>query len=160
MHSIKKQCSSIQESLISRYLGWKQIKGSGSRPLHPGDISNQRWLGECKTHITANYPLKFNFDVWDKISEEAQSQFKLPVLFVDDGSQLIQNTWCMIKLPSQPEDVKIFADCSNKSSFMRTLESLTSIKDGFIVIQRNLDFYGILPLDLFKSIVENEEVGL
>ena len=62
------------------------MSGSGARPLHPGDIVSEYWLGECKTHTSRCELWVFHFDVWAKICEEAQSQFKHPVLFVDNGT--------------------------------------------------------------------------
>jgi len=90
-----KDYSRKQEHLIADTLGWDVVSGSGSRHTYPGDISSSEWLGECKTHQKPGSKIKFNRDVWNKIVEEASSQFKYPVLFVDDGSQTVKNTWCM-----------------------------------------------------------------
>ena len=61
----KRSCSDRQEKLISKYLGWSQVTGSGARPMHPGDIVSDGWLGECKTHVTPGHRIGFNFSVWD-----------------------------------------------------------------------------------------------
>lgn len=95
-----KDYSSKQESTIARYLGWSVVSGSGSRDCHPGDIQSESWLGECKTHVNPNTKICFIEDVWRKISDEAASKFKYPVLFVDDGSQSVERTWCMYKVSS------------------------------------------------------------
>ena len=94
--------SNKQETLIASSLGWDVVTGSGARHLYPGDISGIDWLGECKTHATSNKPIVFVLSVWDKILEEASSRHKYPVLFVDDGSQSLSKTWCMI-----PESIDI-----------------------------------------------------
>lgn len=90
-----KYYSSKQEHMIARYLGWDVVFGSGARDCHPGDITSDNWLGECKTHTSPGKRITFNRFVWNKIIDEAQSKFKFPVLFVDDGSQSIEKTWCL-----------------------------------------------------------------
>lgn len=97
-----KYYSNKQESAIASALGWQQVTGSGARHLYPGDISGIDWLGECKTHTKPNQKISFIWTVWNKIGDEAASRAKYPVLFVDDGSQKLENTWCMI-----PEHVDI-----------------------------------------------------
>lgn len=92
--------SNIQEITIARFLGWHTTSGSGSRPYHQGDIYSENWLGECKTHITPDDKITVHKKVWDKIQSEAQSNFKYPVLFVDDGHQSIDHTWCVFPYTS------------------------------------------------------------
>ncbi len=92
-----KYYSDLQEKRIANLLGWKQVSGSGARPTHPGDIVSSEFLCECKTHTKISDNIIFKLDHWNKIEKEAESQFKSPVLFVDDGSQLIGNTWCIFK---------------------------------------------------------------
>lgn len=94
-HTNKKIFSSKQENLVASTLGWSVVPGSGARSLHPGDIQSDEWIGECKTHETPGHRIVFNYTVWKKISDEAASRFKFPVLFVDDGSQRLSDTWCM-----------------------------------------------------------------
>lgn len=91
-----KTFSTIQEIKISSSLGWKVVSASGARDCLPGDVEGPEWLGECKTHTKRTARVAFIFDVWTKISNEATSHFKRPVLFVDDGSQLLEYTWCII----------------------------------------------------------------
>lgn len=87
--------SNMQESLIAEFLGWSVTSGSGSRPCHPGDIYSEDWLGECKTHVKPGAKITISKKVWDKIQSEAQAVFKYPVLFIDDGYQSIDHTWCI-----------------------------------------------------------------
>lgn len=120
----KKECSERQERAIADFLGWNRVTGSGSRNFHPGDVVSDSWLGECKTHVGGGQNVVFMFDVWDKISNEAQSQMKHPVLFVDDGSQTIDSTMVMIRIPDRADFSRIRfefdADVSNRKSFMRS----------------------------------------
>lgn len=95
MNKPTKFYSNIQENQIADYLGWKVVTGSGARDCYPGDIQNDRFLGECKTHTTVSDKIFFYIDHWNKICDEASSRFKFPVLFVDDGSQLIDHTWVL-----------------------------------------------------------------
>lgn len=90
-----KSYSNKQEELISEYLGWNRVVASGARNLYPGDIISDNWLGECKTHEKEIDKITFKISDWVKIEKEAASRFKYPVLFVDNGSQRIDATWCM-----------------------------------------------------------------
>lgn len=94
---MNKLSSSKQEHLVSKVLGWKVVLGSGSRSNHPGDVESEDWLGECKTHSSTGHKIVFRSSVWKKICEEADSKFKFPALFVDDGSQTIKHTWVMFR---------------------------------------------------------------
>jgi len=111
-----KDYSSKQEKMISDFLGWRTVSGSGARPLHPGDVISNEFLGECKTHTEIKDDIIFKFNHWKKIQEEAVSQFKSSVLFVDDGSQTILNTWCLFnRLPSKDFILKDIPVKHNKS---------------------------------------------
>lgn len=90
-----KTYSDKQEKCIANALGWTQVSGSGARPTRPGDVISTEFLGECKTHVSKVTKLEFKYDVWLKIKDEAASQFKHPILFVDDGTQKLSKTWCM-----------------------------------------------------------------
>lgn len=90
-----KYYSNIQEKTIADYLGWDVVAGSGAASCRPGDISSPDWLGECKTHVSPGKRIEFKLSVWTKIKDEAVSRFKLPALFVDDGSQKLTRTWVM-----------------------------------------------------------------
>lgn len=102
-----KDYSSKQEKSIASYLGWSVVSGSGARPCHPGDIISDDWLGECKTHISADNSIFFSSDVWKKICDEAIFQHRTPVLFTDDGSQNLKKTWCIINHFSLDDDWNI-----------------------------------------------------
>ena len=88
-----KKYSNKQERLIADYLGWEVVSGSGARDFNPGDIKSSQWLGECKTHVSIVDRITIKYSVWDKISTEAKSVFKFPALFIDNGSQNIDDTW-------------------------------------------------------------------
>lgn len=91
-----KYYSSMQENRIAEYLGWKVVSGSGARPFNPGDIISDHFLGECKTHTEKNDKITIKADVLVKIKLESESIFRLPVLFIDNGTQSIDNTWCAL----------------------------------------------------------------
>lgn len=91
-----KYYSSKQEHMIADYLGWSVVSGSGARAFHPGDIRSDDFLGECKTHVERVDRIVIYNKVWAKIISEATSVFKTPVLFIDNGSQRVDSTWCVI----------------------------------------------------------------
>ena len=97
-----KDYSSKQEHRIADFLGWQCVVASGARSCHPGDIRSDSWLGECKTHVKPDHRIQFIYTEWRKICDEAMSKFRFPVLFVDDGSQKLDSTWCMIPAKSVP----------------------------------------------------------
>jgi len=90
-----KYYSSKQENMIANYLGWNVVAGSGARSTLPGDIQSDEWLGECKTHESPGHKIIFYQSVWKKLMDEATSKYKFAALFVDDGSQKIDETWVM-----------------------------------------------------------------
>lgn len=144
-----KRVSNLQESTVAAFLGWKRVKGSGARPLHPGDIISDRWLGECKTHTSPGHKLIFSFDVWDKLEAEAISQFKRPVLFVDDGSQKVAYTWAMVK--NEELDVKSvkaeLLDCSKNKSIRINTET----DQAATMFLRKNEVYIVMSLKAFKE---------
>lgn len=95
-----KDFSSVQENMVANLLGWKVVAGSGAAACRPGDVINDAWLGECKTHVTPNHKILFNRSVWNKICKEASVQHRFPVLLTDDGSQKLSKTWCITYLHS------------------------------------------------------------
>lgn len=103
-----KSYSSVQEKMVANFLSWDVVSGSGAR-FKPGDVTSTRWLGECKTHVAKKGQIIFNKSVWQKIYNEAVSQLKSPVLFVDDGSLTIHNTWCMMSANLIPEPDQILS---------------------------------------------------
>ena len=90
-----KYYSSLQEKRIADYLGWSAVSASGARPFTPGDIKSSDWLAECKTHTSETDTITINKAVWEKIATEAKGSFRRPVLFVDNGTQQIKNTWAI-----------------------------------------------------------------
>lgn len=154
MNDSNKYYSNIQESKIANYLNWNKVSGSGARAFHPGDLENDKWLGECKTHKTSSSKLKFLFSHWDKLEEEAISQFKQPVLFVDNGTQNIYNTYVMIKIPDRfLQDDYFEYDYSNKQSISFDINC-----DNFpIFFKRDNCKYSIIPLSDFKNVKSSLE---
>ena len=90
-----KYYSSIQENRIADYLGWSAVSASGARPFTPGDIKSAKWLAECKTHTSETKRITIDKSVWKKIATEAKGCFRSPVLFVDNGTQELDNTWAI-----------------------------------------------------------------
>lgn len=90
-----KDFSSKQERKFADLMGWSTVAASGARDFHAGDVRNQEWLGECKTHVDPGHKISFKLSVWSKLEKEARSEFKYPVYIVDDGSQDMKKTWCM-----------------------------------------------------------------
>ena len=151
-----KDYSSKQEKLIADYLDWERVVASGARACHPGDIRSDLWLGECKTHVTSGNRLKFVFREWQKIQEEAISKFRFPVLFVDEGSQTVENTWCMLDaktapVPKLPEKSHVISKASLFLSSDLILEC-----DNSEIHMLMFEFNGrnvlVLRLSTFKSI--------
>lgn len=152
-----KECSSKQEKLIAGYLGWKCVPASGARACRPGDISNELWLGECKTHMKPGIRIKFIFKEWLKIYEEATSKFKFPVLFVDDGSQTIENTWCMIAAKTAPvksvpkEEFRIVAK-SSASLDTALINKCDSSRRKMLLLNFNGELVVVMRLSTFKTV--------
>ena len=96
MSSMNKFFSSKQESMVAKYMSWKVVTGSGSRPFAPGDVNSYNFLVECKTHNEEQDNIVFHKKHWKKITEEARAKYKYPVLVVDNGTQKAGNTWVMI----------------------------------------------------------------
>lgn len=120
-----KYYSTIQEKQISKYLGWKPTPASGARPFNPGDIISEDYMGECKTHTKQVRRVEFVKAVWEKIESEAMSSFKTPVLLVDNGTQDIKQTWCMVPIRVVAKDLsyvdntemKLLRESGKKFSF-------------------------------------------
>ena len=165
-----KYYSSRQESGIATALRWSVVSGSGARSFHPGDIISDEFLGECKTHMNVQTVIHIYINVWITIMSEAQSVFRKPVLFVDNGTQQLDNTWCVIPAKIIPTTIKII-DISppgtklvkvarTRISFQHT--DMRSIFDaycppddstyGAIRIDLNGTSAWILPLHIFEHI--------
>lgn len=156
-----KTYSNLQETRISNYLGWDKVPASGARSFHPGDIQSEDWLGECKTHVKKTDDVIFNLSVWKKLTVEAMSIGKRPVLFVDNGSQDIHSTWVLFEKCLAPENLKHYdlVDCLigvNKNIKYSTAY-LDTLKPKQIITKswRNVGSILILRLDTFKELIEN-----
>lgn len=134
-----------QETLIASYLGWDVVSGSGARDFHPGDIISDRFLGECKTHISKQDKIYFDADVWEKIQNEAMSKFRVPILFTDNGSQSIEHTWCI--LPK-----RFVISCDKLSE----LES----SDKFVHSSKNLNLKDSALMELFSNRLEDSYISI
>lgn len=151
-----KDYSIKQEKMIANYLEWDCVVASGARPCHPGDLTSDYWLGECKTHVTAESRIKFSFREWEKICEEAASKGKFAVLFVDDGSQKAFRTWCMIDAKTAPFEFKplpIYTTVAKCSLFL-TSEHMNDC-DASELKALKFEFNGkrvlIMRLETFKT---------
>lgn len=91
-----KEASSKQEQMVADFLGWKVVTGSGSRPFSPGDVKNDYYLVECKTHTKEQKNIVFYKRHWIKICTESRSINKYPALVVDNGTQLAICTWVLL----------------------------------------------------------------
>lgn len=151
-----KDYSIKQEKLIANYLDWECVSASGARDCHPGDVISDSWMGECKTHVASGKRIQFVFKEWMKIYEEATSKFKFPVLFVDDGSQTIENTWCMLDAKTAPIDsLPRSSQVIAKSSLFLTEEHVKkcdSSKDKRLMFNFNGKLVLLMRLTAFKNI--------
>ena len=100
----KKEASDKQEKMVAGYMGWSVVSGSGSRPFLPGDVKNEHYLVECKTHVDLQEKVVFYTKHWKKISIEAQSDHRYPALVTDIGTQKAEHTWVMIPRRVIPEE--------------------------------------------------------
>ena len=116
MNDNTKIYSSKQEHLVAKLVDGKVVAGSGARDLHPGDVKNDEFLIECKTHMTRTDRIEFFADVWDKISSEAESRLKFPALVVDNGTQTPEGSWVLTRIGAiQVANCKMF-ECPCKIS--------------------------------------------
>ena len=155
--------SSKQEKLVADYNVWEVVSGSGAR-FQPGDVRSAVWLGECKTHSESDHKILFERKVWDKICREAMSQLRAPVLFVDDGSQSISQTWCMIpvsKVPVTdpavvaspfPHPVRVNVTLSSDTALAKYKSDC--IAAGVDIICWVTKDVAILPLEKFKQLIK------
>lgn len=88
--------STKQEQAIADYLGWSAVPASGARMFDKGDVKSSDWLAECKTHTEPKDKIVIKKEVWIKLSYEARSLMRSPILCIDNGTQKIRNTWCVI----------------------------------------------------------------
>lgn len=163
MKDLRKKQGQKFEKLVSEYLGWDTVSGSGAR-FHPGDLTCEQWLGECKSHVNAQDRIVFNLSVWNKISTEAMSLFKKPAYFVNDGSLDVKSTWVMFRIQELPEHIMMKMDNDSikslsfsNSEMLSALDHVKSMrKPNPIVISSKLESYQVYVANLvdFKSILE------
>lgn len=158
-----KDFSIKQERQIAEFLQWEVVIGSGATACRPGDVVSDSWLGECKTHMTDTEKVVFRINHWGKILEESQSTFKRPILFVDDGTQRISNTWCMISkdaidgVGKEVRPQKVYRVSSktiafNSNEMYREIASLSSWADNpYFVAQFGTYEIAILHINTFKD---------
>lgn len=145
----KKEASDRQEKLVASFLGWKQVRGSGNRPTHTGDVEGDSWLGECKTHVKPGAKIKFDVKIWNKIVDEAASKFKRAAYFVDDGSQDINNTYVVFPISGVSAPL-IFENRSNKDTL---IFDANNIDDGLYQVKLGKLFVHICKLSTFKEVM-------
>lgn len=139
-----KEASCNQEHMVAKFLGWKVVTGSGARPFRPGDVQNDNYLVECKTHTKEQKNIVFYRKHWEKIVIESRSINKYPALIVDDGSQRVENTWVMI-----PKRVIAFENMAQRLWLVNTSTSLNTIT---FVNQAARDFYKSKYMDIADKI--------
>ena len=100
----KKEASAKQEKMVSDYMGWRVVTGSGSRPFSPGDVNSTHFLVECKTHVEEQSNIVFRKTHWGKIVDEATSKHRYPALMTDNGTQKPDGTWVMIPIRLIPSE--------------------------------------------------------
>lgn len=154
-----KYYSSKQEKMIADYLGWSVVTASGARAFLPGDVRSDNFLGECKTHMQRQSDIVIYKDVWRKISEEAISVFKRPVLFVDNGTQMIKNTWCIIQDQFLSDKNVVQFDINMKET-KKKLSFLHDVWNDLLDVNRCAMFkiYDesllLMQLETFKNLIE------
>ena len=153
-----KYYSSLQENRIADYLGWSAVSASGARPFNPGDVKSTEWLAECKTHTEPTDTVTINKAVWKKLANEAKGCMRKPVLFVDDGTQKLKNTWAVfpqrmcfdakldVKTPKINETDKKFT--FKQSIFSKEISEKGQCCSIFI---ENESLY-IVKIELFKEL--------
>ena len=156
-----KYYSELQENRIADYLKWHTVVGSGATATKPGDIFSDQWLGECKTHTKKSDKIVFKLSHWRKIKKEAQSKFKYPILFTDNGTQNIHDTWCLfdckLNCPQNANLIYTTTKC-NESSLTFNLTSLNAVYNSvgdlpckIIQIEFDDSTLGIMPLTEFQT---------
>lgn len=151
--------------MVADYMSWKVVTGSGSRPFAPGDVNGYNFLVECKTHIEEQSNIVFYKKHWKKISEEALSTHKYPVLITDNGTQRAINTWVMLPKRMLPDDSYIHKCDGNwnksRSDSTITFDHMGTIRVfkseyndvgiNYILAKFDNDEVAIMPLDEFRN---------
>ena len=157
-----KYYSSKQEKQIAAALNWNLVSGSGNRIGHPGDVKGIRWLCECKTHTTVSDKIQFSNAAWKKLQTEAMSSFRVPAMFVDNGSQDLKHTWVIfpyllvdprnliLKPISVPVKVNLsFSDSDLQAMYVKSFKRYYT-KLGLFSLQFGGVECGLVPFDYFK----------
>ncbi len=154
-----KYYSSKQEQMIADYLGWSVVVASGARMFNPGDIKSSDYLCECKTHTSKQSRVVIMKSVWKKISSEAMSVFKKPVLFFDNGTQKIQDTWCVIPDYNYKDSVHTvlfdgMKDSNAQISFEHKLLLDFLHQDECIKFSIDNESLLLMKIETFKNIIQ------
>lgn len=160
---VTKTFSTKQEKMIADYLGWQTVAASGARDFCPGDVCSPEWLGECKTHVQPRDRILVDAKVWNKIRQEALSVFKQPVLFVDDGTQKADHTWCVFesrfvsgRAMPQPLNLPVRVNLVFRHSQLYSEYSYIQRSfDRPVVVPFNMggNSLGLMPLYSFRELV-------
>lgn len=156
-----KDYSTKQEKAIANYLNWYTVKASGATAFDKGDIKSDDWLVEAKTHVKES-DILFNYKVWEQIQELAMIAHKKPVLITDNGTQLLDNTWCLISSFLVPFHCKKFKlDDSlvkhvNKATIKCSNDILMKCYAGKLpedigIVEWNNTKVAIMPISHFKQ---------
>ena len=155
--------SSLQEKTIADYLGWSVVSASGARHFEPGDIKSTEWLAECKTHTKETDNIVIDKEVWKKISNEARGKMRKPVLFVDNGTQELKNTWAIFpKRLYYKDDIELispkFSESTKKITFKHSIFSKEfSGNNKGCLISVNSDSLYIVKAVTFREIILESE---
>lgn len=158
-----KYYSSLQEKMIADYLGWSVVSASGARHFEPGDIKSSEWLAECKTHTKETDNVVIDKEVWKKIANEARGKMRKPVLFVDNGTQELKNTWAIFpKRLYYNDDIELitpkFSESTKKITFKHSIFSkeFSKINQGCL-ISVNSDSLLVVKAIAFKELILESE---
>lgn len=148
--------------MIADYLGWSVVVASGARPFNLGDIKSSEYLCECKTHMSKQERIIIKKSVWKKISSEADGMLRKPVLFIDNGTQTVENTWCVIRKPKVLETVWVsliggMRDSDTQISFNhKDINSLIkNNQNGCAEISIDGESLLLMKLETFKTLLQN-----
>lgn len=164
-----KEASNKQEHMVADFLGWEVVSGSGARPFRPGDVQNENYLVECKTHTKEQPNTIFYKKYWSKIVTEARSVNKYPALITDNGTQKSENTWVMIPnrviIPEIANKLLIFFNTSTSGNTItfRQETAYSAFKAFYIDSKINYfeqllgeDIVAIMPLEEFRKFYQLE----
>ena len=164
-----KEASAKQENMVADFMGWKVVTGSGARPFRPGDVQNDNYLVECKTHTKEQPNIVFYKKYWDKIVTEARSVNKYPALITDNGTQNSKYTWVLIpKRVITSEIANSILNLVNSSTSGTTItfrqETSYSTFKAFY-IDKAINFFeqswgeeklAVMPLEEFRKFYQSE----